>query len=69
MKCPLIIYVKSSPYQGEETEQGDCLKEECAWWDEESERCSVFVGMMSLEWIKLRLEMIEAKLPSHERLV
>ena len=34
MKCPLLNRVKL-PYTEEfEYVVGDCLKEECAWWDE-----------------------------------
>lgn len=67
MKCPLSRYRLASPYPPVKEEREDCLEEECPWWDEESKRCCVFVGMMSLEWIKLRLEMIEAKMPHEEQ--
>jgi len=41
MKCPLRIFVVRC---GEETGTGympDCLKEECAWWDEEDYQCEL----------------------------
>lgn len=39
MKCPLIL-TKESP-EGELLfpTQGDCLKEECAWWSKDEPEC------------------------------
>lgn len=66
MKCPLFrVAAVIQPGVFDEN-AFKCLKEECAWWNEESGRCAIFVGFTNLEFIKLRLEMIEAKMP-HEK--
>ncbi len=41
MKCPLFCMNDTRVQLGEETEIGDCLKEECAWWDEAHECCAI----------------------------
>ncbi len=41
MKCPLL----TDKNYGEQLEQtmrkGDCIQEECAWWDDLPQRCSI----------------------------
>jgi hypothetical protein len=41
MKCPLFIMNDTRAQLGEETEIGDCLKEDCAWWDPAIKRCAI----------------------------
>jgi len=45
----------------------ECKKEECAWWDEESGQCCIFIGLTNLEFIKLRLERLVDKMPHEEQ--
>lgn len=41
MKCPLVA-IAMSPSQTPRTPQaGDCLEAGCAWWDMDSNQCSV----------------------------
>ena len=39
MKCPLIKIVEQVASATLEVGVRDCLKEECAWWDETFETC------------------------------
>ena len=41
MKCPLFILTDRRAQSGEETEIGDCLSEDCAWWLESNKTCAV----------------------------
>jgi len=41
MKCPLMILADHLRPGGYVVEIGDCLKEECAWWDKDLQRCAV----------------------------
>lgn len=43
MKCPLFVIGDMRVQLGEETEYGDCLKEECAWWEVYIGACSIRV--------------------------
>jgi len=65
MKCPLLHSAWFA--QGRERKTGfdDCLKEECAWWDKPSARCSILQGAMELGDIAYNLKEIRAKMP-HE---
>jgi len=49
MKCPLFILNDRRAQSGEETEIGDCLKEECAWWLPGNKACAVMVGAALLD--------------------
>ena len=67
MKCPLFIMSDTRVQLGEETEIGDCLKEECAWWglyrvSEDKER-----GCCSVPAIALCLTDIIVKMPHEEQ--
>jgi hypothetical protein len=41
MKCPLFILNDRRAQLGEETEIGDCIEAECAWYDDNVEECAV----------------------------
>ena len=43
MKCPLMLIGRTVLPQDKGKDIADCLKEECAWWDEEMNCCSVKV--------------------------
>jgi len=69
MKCPLDFPVVVRVDKGTELRGGDCLKEECAWWDEGRNRCAVLTVAEQLVGIGWSLSYIEHKLQGHERLV
>ncbi|KKN65869.1 hypothetical protein LCGC14_0476860 [marine sediment metagenome] len=41
MKCPKIIEHSNYPSGAISSDPVDCLKEECAWWDQEHSQCSM----------------------------
>ena len=54
MKCPMLMYEylpEESPTQGKHS---DCVKEECAWWDEEKNCCSIKVVAKELTRLQLK---------------
>lgn len=63
MKCPIISAgVAADPNIGAYSGT-DCLKEECAWWDSNNERCSVLVMALRIENLSDTLDTIEKKMP------
>lgn len=67
MKCPLS---KSIIRVGGEASIGtmvDCLKEECAWWNEWSQVCAVKMGQVNLGSIADSLDVIMEKMPHEEQ--
>jgi len=42
MKCPLLFKVVFQELPNVNVVNSDCLKEECAWWDDGDECCMVF---------------------------
>jgi hypothetical protein len=59
MKCPLFILNDLRAQSGEETEIGDCLKEECAFWDKPVGRCFVQNVSEKLSFIFLELHSLK----------
>lgn len=41
MKCPLLHTTYVYPSGGKELELSDCIKEDCAWWDEKKGQCCI----------------------------
>ena len=41
MRCPMLTMYATTFKPPEEYEDRDCLKEECAWWDENADCCAV----------------------------
>lgn len=67
MKCPLFCIGDRRVQLGEETEYGDCLKEECAWWYRENHACSILTLAQGGTYIhKVLLEMA-TKMPHEEQ--
>ncbi len=65
MKCPLFIMNDTRAQLGEETEVGDCIKEECAWWDIPHDRCGVVLVGDELSSIQWELQELREMMP-HE---
>ena len=70
MKCPLMSQLYSpAPYKTEWLPI-DCLKEECAWWDDPVKRCLLLNISEKLSLIYLELNDIVREIPHEkERLV
>jgi len=63
MKCPLYLHSSFTEDRGLRTVQHDCLKEECAWWDNEDHCCCVYAIPLGLLHIFKMLVDIERKMP------
>jgi len=63
MKCPLTQ--AEDYWDGKEWQVilSDCLKEECAWWDRQTDMCIWLCQGRALALILTRLTEIEAKMP------
>lgn len=63
MKCPLFgaEYTRAANYV--HMEKGDCLQEECAWWEREGEGCAMPLIALRLGTIAEVLDEIEKKMP------
>lgn len=65
MKCPRLLQFRPVEKSMESNYFGDCLKEECAWWNSEVKACSEVVKCLELATISETLGGIEHKMP-HE---
>ena len=52
---------------GEETEIGDCLKEECAWWIPQGNVCAITSLACDFQNVYPTLQEIENKMPQLEQ--
>ena len=41
MRCPLIMVNRTWGGEEQGLEGDRCIKEECAWWDNNSDRCAI----------------------------
>ncbi|MBA7607861.1 hypothetical protein ES703_15030 [subsurface metagenome] len=53
MKCPLTTVISPAERSPEAKDWGDCIKEGCAWWDEEKNCCSLKVIAKELTRLQL----------------
>ena len=63
MKCPLSFRTMYSEKPGVQIFGGNCLKEDCAWWDENAGRCGVLEVPRLLQAIGHTLGQLESKIP------
>ena len=63
MKCPLMPDKNYSVQLEQHLNIGDCLKEECAWWNKRHGVCSIEVIGSVLEAISCSLADIASKTP------
>jgi len=66
MKCPLTFEMFSYPAGEVVAQSGDCLKEECAWWDEFSDRCALWAIGRAVNLHGVWLEKLVDKMPHVE---
>ncbi len=64
MKCPLLILAYTYVPGPTVENVGDCLKEECAWWDIETEGCCILAIRECLSGIGEELNIIRGKMPT-----
>ena len=65
MKCPLFTAAEMSHEPELKPSSNDCLKEECAWWDETRACCEYRSMRIELSRLVDRLDEISKKMP-HE---
>jgi len=66
MKCPLRILVLRTDATLGPLFSNDCLKEECAWWDQAYEECCIFSMVRLFDGILMDLNQIRDKMPHEE---
>lgn len=62
MKCPLFIMNDTRAQLGEETEIGDCIGDDCAWWLPQAKCCSIASLACDIEGLKDELEDVNKSL-------
>jgi len=67
MKCPLLYGFWIARQREELPELSDCLKEECAWWLEDVNMCSIRELALELRYTQMRLQEITFKMPHEEQ--
>lgn len=63
MKCPLLMQAAMYMSPAEADMMADCLKEECAWWDEAEQQCARLSEVTFLVAITSLLRSINEKMP------
>ena len=64
MKCPKTLHPESVVGNSEQWVFEDCLKEMCAWWEQDLSLCACKDIALELRYIQLRLADIIEKRPS-----
>lgn len=59
MKCPLLGLNWQDRAWAKKAEQTDCIKEECAWWFQEGERCCVRELTVGLSLLAKIIEFVQ----------
>ena len=67
MKCPLLTMVAYPITEPINHADRNCLKEECAWWDETTNRCLWLNVNEELSFIHLELKEIREMIPPAEK--
>jgi len=64
MKCPLLILAYTYVPGPTAENVGDCIKEECAWWNETQGMCAVKDLAQQLGYISSDLTQISESMPT-----
>lgn len=62
MKCPILPKTQYHDGKEEQVILADCLKEECAWWEEAQGECSIKTIARGLEYISTDITQVLEKL-------
>lgn len=63
MKCPISPWGLRSSTPPVRESFKDCLKEECAWWEQDLNLCAIKELALELRYTQLRLADMEKKMP------
>lgn len=66
MKCPLLPDKNYGPQLERHMSTGDCVGEECAWWDPRHNMCGLVTFINILAGISRTLKGINDKIPPDE---
>lgn len=69
MKCPLMLKTWRSDENHIKFEPMNCLKEECAWWFRDGQRCCILDLPLTLNEVVEVLVDIRAKMPHAQQFV
>lgn len=67
MKCPKLVHTRDQELGLRISFFGDCIKEECAWWDHDRNICVVKSIFHDLTNIRIELREIKDKMPHEEQ--
>ena len=62
MKCPLTFSKSISGYLETKFDVGECLQEECAWWEKNVNMCSIIDIALELRYTQMRLADLDDRL-------
>lgn len=62
MKCPLLTLGALNLYGNTDGKTPNCLKEECAWWVDELNQCSMPIMAIQIGYVRLELAAIAKEL-------
>lgn len=65
MKCPKLVHTRDQELGLRISFFGDCIKEECAWWEQKIGKCCILRIWIALQDLHEVLHDIEKKMP-HE---
>ena len=63
MKCPLFTAAEIMHEPEFKPSSNDCLQEECAWWDEDDDRCGFRSILGELRCLETDMHIMGGKMP------
>ena len=63
MKCPMLTMYATTFKIPEEYQDRDCLGDECAWWYQENEACSMLTLAQGVTYLHKASLVIAARMP------
>lgn len=63
MKCPLLSISVTRDDRMEGYQEHECLKEQCAWWNNTNEMCAILQLSKSVYFMGTHIAQIEIKMP------
>jgi len=67
LKCPLYYAQLREQKNGSTSDRGDCLKEECAQWDNTNKNCAIYQLSLSMRHLVAILDLIKIKMPKETK--
>ena len=63
MECPLFTIGRTDVQMGVESDYGECIKGECAWWHDQNQSCAILMLGQGMAVLHKALLDIECKMP------